>query len=487
MSRSVKLWSPCAQRAPLGQCVLLLSLALSFGLCAASGEEWSRFRGPNGSGQVEDAPYPAEFGPAKNLIWKTAVRRGKSSPVLTDRHIFLTAFEDGKLFTQCFDRGTGKLLWERSEPQLREADMNRLNEPAANSPVTDGENVYVLFRDVGLLSYTPDGSLRWKTPLGPFPNIMGMSASPIYAGGLVVVEADQSYDSYIAAFDPANGEIRWKIAREERDGWATPLVFEPSEGPPQIVTTSRGWFGGHSLSDGSRLWGLNKLSPAIVASPTAAGNTVYVFGYGNEPTWNIEGAFADRDKDQDGKLTSEEIGGQAFMKGLAKFSGDRDGVLTQEEWRAAAQATIAPSSLVAYRFEDEGGSGSGSALEPRELWRYERNFIGVIPSALVYQGVVYLIKNGGILETLDAETGEVLERGRLRDAISGYSASPVAADGKVYLTSEDGKITVLKAGRDWEIIAVNELGEEAFATPALSRGKIFVRTHQGLYCFGERD
>jgi len=462
-----------------------LVFAVLFVLGDAVAEDWSRFRGPNGSGIVEDGEYPAEFGPSRNLVWKTAARPGKSSPVLTERHVFLTAFDQDKLYTQCFNRRTGELVWEQAEERSREAQMNRLNEPAANSPVTDGENVYVLFRDVGLISYDAAGKRRWKTPLGPFATIMGQASSPILAGGLVVVEADQSYDSYIAAFDPGNGEIRWKTARDERDGWATPLIYEPPGGPPQIVTASRGWFGAHKLSDGARLWGLDKLSPAIVASPVAVGNTVYVFGYGNEPEWNIDGAFAERDKDGDGKLTREEMGGHAFMIGISKFAGDRDGLLTQQEWLKAARATVAPSSLVAYRFDGEGASGSGEVVQPRELWRYERSFIGVIPSALVYQGVLYLIKNGGILETLDPETGEVLKRGRVRDAVEGYSASPVAADGKVYLTSEGGKVAVLKAGKDWEVIAVNDLGEEAFATPALSGGRIFVRTSKGLYCFGK--
>jgi outer membrane protein assembly factor BamB len=464
--------------------IAVLVFAVAVALVGGRGEEWSRFRGPNGSGVAASGEYPAEFGPSRNLIWKAAVRPGKSSPVLTERHVFVTAFDEGKLFTQCFDRRSGALLWERAEERLREAEMNSLNEPAANSPVTDGENVYVLFRDIGLLSYDAAGRLRWKTPLDPFATIMGHASSPIFAGGLVVVEADQSYDSYIAAFDPSNGEIRWKVARQEHDGWATPLIYEPAGGAPVILTTSRGWFGAHKLSDGSRLWGLNKLSPAIVASPIVVGNTVYVFGYGNEPTWNIEAAFSERDKDGDGKLTREEIGGQAFMIGIAKFSGNRDGVLSRDEWMAAAQATVAPSSLVAYRFDSESGAGSDGQVQPRELWRYERSFIGVIPSALVYEGVLYLIKNGGILETLDPETGEVLKRGRVRDAIGGYSASPVAADGKVYLTSEGGKIAVLKAGRDWEVTAVNDLGEEVFATPALSGGRIFVRTNKGLYCFG---
>jgi outer membrane protein assembly factor BamB len=460
--------------------LLLAVFAVANG--GAGAEDWSRFRGPNGSGVVEDGSYPVAFGADKNLIWKAAARVGKSSPVLTERHIFLTAFEDGKLFTQCFDRATGDLVWERAVDRSREAELNRLNEPAANSPVTDGENVYVIFRDVGLISYDAAGKVRWQTPLDSFATVMGHASSPIFAGGQIVVEADQSYDSYIAAFDPANGEIRWKISREERDGWATPLVYDPPDGPAQILTASRGWLGAHGLSDGARLWGFNKLSPAIVGSPVVSGNTVYVFGYGNEPTSDFESAFDKRDQDGDGSLTREETGGHAFMIALSQFHGNRDGLLTRDEWLTASRATIAPSSLVAYRFD--GASESGSASQPRELWRHERSFVGVIPSALVYQDVLYLIKNGGILETLDPETGEVLKRGRVREAIEGYSASPVAADGKVYLTSEGGKVSVLRAGGEWEVLAVNDLGEEAFATPALSGGRIFVRTNAALYCFG---
>ena len=349
--------------------------------------------------------------------------------------------------------------------------MNLLNEPASISPVTDGENVYVFFRDVGLLSYDSNGELRWRTPLGPFANSMGHSASPVLAGGRIVVAADQKEGSYIAALDTADGETVWTIPREEGEGWATPVIY----GDDQILTTSRGWLASHRLSDGKRLWGLQTLSPAIVASPVAIGDTFYTFGYGNEPTSDFEGSFDNRDKDGDGSLTREEFGTHAFMAGIAKYEGDRNGILSRDEYLSAARATVAPSLLLAFRLESSG--------EPRELWRYERSFIGVIPSPLVYEGVIYLVKNGGILETLDAGSGEVLTRGRLRDAIGGYSASPVAGGGFVYLASEDGKISTLAAGQEWKIAAVSDLAKPIFATPALSRGEIFVRTQGSLYCF----
>ena len=268
-------FSPGVQPAPtattimnlLGRYTALLLLVFSLTTSGVRGEDWDRFRGPNGSGIAQGAGYPTKFGPGRNVVWKASVRPGKSSPVLTDQHIFLTAFEDGKLFTQCFNRRSGKLVWERTEQREREADLHQLNEPASTSPVTDGESVYVFFRDVGLISYDAAGNVRWKEPVGPSSNFMGLSSSPIIDGGLLIVQADQVGGSYVVGFNPSNGETQWKTSRDEGQGWATPLIYKPSTGSAQIVTASRGWIGGHRLGDGKRLWGKRAISPAIVASP----------------------------------------------------------------------------------------------------------------------------------------------------------------------------------------------------------------------------
>ncbi|MBI1355244.1 MAG: PQQ-binding-like beta-propeller repeat protein [Acidobacteria bacterium] len=439
----------------------------------AMAEDWTRFRGPNGSGIAAGEGYPDELDPAKNALWRTAARPGKSSPVLTDGLIFLTAFDDERLYTQCFSRDTGELLWERSVERNREAELNKLNEPAAISPVTDGANVYVFFRDVGLLSYDPAGALRWKTPLGPFANSMGHGSSPVFVDGRILVQADQKLGSYVAALNASNGEIEWKTEREEGEGWATPLLFKD-----RLVTISRGWIGAHALDDGRRLWGSKTLSPALVASPVAVDDRVYAFGYGNAASTDWEKSFRNRDADGDGFVSGKELDGQPFLAGIAKYEGNRDDILALDEFLAAARATEAPSSMVAFRLEDD------PTAPPVELWRHERAFNGVIPSALIYRDVVYLIKNGGILETLDAATGESLKMGRLRDAIAGYSASPVAADGKVYMAGEDGKVSVLKAGGDWQALSTSDFGEEIYATPALSGGKVYLRTQEALYCLG---
>ncbi|MBI3695808.1 MAG: PQQ-binding-like beta-propeller repeat protein [Acidobacteria bacterium] len=423
----------------------------------------------------KDIGFPTQFSREQNVIWRTPVRPGKSSPILTARHIFLTAFENGKLFTQCFDRKNGRLLWERAEAPPRAEVGNVRNEPASITAVTDGENVYAFFADFGLISYAAAGNVRWKAPLGPFTNTMGLAASPILAGEFIVLLADQNDESYIAAFDRRNGEIRWKTAREEKDGWATPLVYRAPGAALQILTASRGELGAHRVEDGTRTWSHNRLSPAIVASPVLGQDTVFTFGYGNESATPFSDVLAKRDKNHDGRISPDEQGNDAFLIGIGKYEGNRDGIVTKEKWDEKQRKVLAPSVLVAVRLERDG---------PRELWRYEKSFVGVVPSPLLYDGVLYIIKNGGVLTAFDAETGKVVKTGRLQGALGGYSASPVAADGKIFLSSEEGKVAVLRASRDWDVLTVNDLGEGCYATPALSGGNIYLRSGEALYCFG---
>lgn len=460
------------------------ALALVLLCLPLSAEDWTRFRGPNGSGISNDKGFPVEFSKTKNLIWRTPVRPGKASPVLSDRHVFLTGFENEKLFTQCFDRKSGKLLWERIEKRTPVPEGNLLNNPAAITPVTDGENVYVFFKDIGLISYDPAGRQRWKVPLGPFQNSMGLGASPIVAGNSIVLQADQVTNSYIAAFDLKNGETQWKTAREESESWATPLVYQAAGSAPVILTAGPGQYGAHRLDDGKRVFSQPGLSPAMVASPILDRDTVYAFGYGATSSSPFSKALELLDKNHDGQITPDEYkeipgdtSGQsaALYVAIGKFMGNRDGILTQDKWEAWGRHVSGPTGLLAVRLTSDG---------PRELWRYDKGFAGVIPSPLLYDGALYVIKNGGILTAFDPASGDVWKTGRVAGALGGYSSSPVAAEGKIFLVSEEGKIAVLKAGRDWEVLSINDLGEGAFATPALSGGRIYVRTDEALYCFG---
>ena len=177
---------------------------------------------------------------------------------------------------------------------------------------------------------------------------------------------------------------------------------------------------------------------------------------------------------------STESGEDGWLIGIAKFYGNRDGFIVESEWLAASAAIVAPSSLVAVSLVRESGGG----ISARELWRYEKSFFGVVPSPLVLDGLVYTIKNGGILTILRADTGEVVKTGRVGSAAASYTASPVATGGRIYFANEDGIVVVVRAGKDSEALAANDLGEPVFATPALSEGRIYVRGQQSLFSFG---
>jgi len=394
--------------------------------------------------------------------------------------VFLTGFENQTLYIDCFDRTSGKLLWERSEPVVHKNGVNLLNHPAAITPVTDGENVYVFFKDYGLLSYNSAGKLRWRVPLGPFTNSQGLGAAPILARDLVIVQIDQLEGSYLAAYSASSGKLRWKTAREESESWGTPILY----GRPddlQIVTVGANQVGVHRVADGKRTFSFNEASPSMVASPLIDGSTLYAFGYGFQTSMPFSRMLERSDRNKDGVISPDEYGGVNVLRAAGQYMGNRDGILTEEKWKLWNDHVRGPNGLVALNLASSPGD------KPALLWRFEKGFESVIPSPVLYQQILYSVKNGGILTAFDAKTGEVVKTGRIPGALGGYSASPVIAEGQIYFTSEEGKIAVVRAGREWELVRLNDLQEDIFATPALSQGKIFIRTANALYCFSKQS
>jgi outer membrane protein assembly factor BamB len=242
----------------------------------------------------------------------------------------------------------------------------------------------------------------------------------------------------------------------------------------QIVTVSRGMLGLHQSSDGKRTATLPGLAIAVVGSPVLDQKTVYVFGYGVESSVPFAPRLQRLDKNGDGKLSPDEYGDDAVLHSIGRNAGNRDGIVVEAEFKSWAEGIIGPNALHAISLAGD---------KPRELWRYEKNFTSVIPSTLAYQNILYIVRNGGILTSHDAATGAVIKAARLPQALGGYSASPVVAEGKIYLASEDGKVSVVTAGGNWEPLSATDIGESCYATPALSNGVVYLRTDQALYAF----
>jgi outer membrane protein assembly factor BamB len=502
-----------ANGAPL---IALLVAALSmFAATGAAAEDWPQFRGPNGSGVSASTGLPEVFGPEKNVVWKTPLPPGHSSPVVTRDRVFVTAYAEEKavggqqsangakgdarekshkLLVICLDRQTGKLLWQREVPRARAGRLQNVNNPASPSPVTDGANVYVFFQEFGLVSYDGAGRERWRLPLGPFNMFYGFGASPILVEDKVILPVDQdSPSSYLIAVDKTSGRVRWKVERPAViSGYSTPIIYQPKQGPKQIVIPESFQLSAYSVADGKRVWWVRGLACEMKSIASSDGEYVYINGWGfpqNQPgeqigTIPLEEALARYDKNNDKLIAKSEVTGAEKMDKMLRaafeaFDMDRDEKLNAKDWEVFRGMMASENGLLAIRL---GGQGDQTATAIR--WRYQRP-VPQVPSTLLYKGVLYMINDSGIMLSFDPATGGVIKQGRLQGAIDKYFASPVAADGKVFLVGQGGQVSVLKAAGDWEVLAVNELDDEVFATPAIADGRVYIRTRSALYSFGK--
>jgi outer membrane protein assembly factor BamB len=472
---------------------ILLTVLTSLLAQASSPSDWSRFRGPNGGGVSPTTGVPTEFGPARNVVWKTAVPPGHSSPVLSGSRLFLTALEGETLLVLAFDRATGRELWRHELPRGRKDRLDGPNGPASPSAVTDGTRVYAFFQDFGLIALTMDGREAWRLPLGPFNLAYGFGASPIVVDDVVLLAVDQDTGSYLLAVHAASGRVKYKVDRPGViSGYSTPTVYQPKEGGKQIVIPESFQLSAYAIEDGRRVWWVRGLACEMKSVASTDGETLYVNGWGfsqNQPGTQIptvpfgEG-LTRYDKNNDGRIAKEEISGEDRMDrmlrgnaGFPAFDLDRNGSLDAKEWDVFRMMLAAENGLLAITLGGRGDMTS-SAIK----WRYQRP-VPQVPSTLLYQGVLFMVNDSGILISFDPATGTVLKQGRLKGAIDKYFASPVAADGKLFLISQDGTLSVVTAKGEWEILTVNALEDEVYATPAIADRRIYIRTKGMLYSF----
>jgi len=467
----------------LKQTVVLLGVLAAL---ACHAGEWLRFRGPNGSGVADGEKLPSEIGAGRNVVWKTAIPLGKSSPVVTADRIYLTGHENGRLLTLAFDRKTSKELWRREAPGHRDEKRNKLNDPAAPTPVSDGANVYIFFAGYGLVSYDADGRERWKHPLGPFTNFHGMAASPVLAEDKVVMVCDQDQDAFLLAVEKDTGKTVWKVERPEMvHSFSTPVVFKPTSGRPEVIVPGSYQMTSYDVATGALLWRVRGLTYQVKSGPVLDKDTIYFNGWapGGEPSERMElpgfeEMIAAHDEDKNGKLSKTEVPKQQQPSTWDMQDLDKDGQLDAKDWQYYRMRRTSSNSAMAIKL-----GGRGDVTQTHLLWRYDKSLPDV-PGVLLYGGVLYLVRNGGIVQTLDPKTGKLLKQGRLTHALDEYYASPVAGDGKVYMISRSGNVSVLEGGGDWRVTATGEFGEEeVFATPAIADGHIYVRTATALYNF----
>ncbi len=459
-------------------CVLLVIATAA--ASAESSDDWTRFRGPNGSGVGSDRELPTGFSP-DSAVWVREVAFGRSSPVIENGIVYLTGADEKELFTIGYSAETGDELWRRSVPRLRIDDVYTATGPSVASPTGDSDGVYSFFPEYGLVAYGREGQERWQIELPPFSSYYGVTASPILENGVLILLCDQTLNPFILGVEAATGRELWRRERENRaESWTTPVVHRPGTPQAQVLTFGTWVIDSYDPRTGEHNWRLPGFGPTPVSSPIVDGDRLYVVApdQAEESAPPSFESFATLDVDENGGVSRQEISSHPWATTFDWLDIDRDGNATLEEIGSQIDLMVKSTDfgLVAVDLS--------SPSDPEILWRQTKT-LPYIASPILYRGVLFLVKDGGILTSYDPASGEVLKRGRISGVVEPFYPSPIAAGGKIYLTSSAGSIAVVSATGDWETLNVSELDEEVFASPAVSGGRMYLRTRTRLYAFGE--
>jgi outer membrane protein assembly factor BamB len=413
---------------------------------------------------------------------------GLSSPIVAGDKLVLTAFEEGKLYTIAYRRADGAEVW-RAETSAERLEAYHATEgsPAASTPATDGERVVSYFGSCGLFCYDLAGKELWRHAMPPAVTAgrFGSGVSPILADGAVILVRDEPDDARILALDAATGKPRWEKKRQSPTSYCTPVVWDTAAGR-QVVSAGHGRMIGYDLKSGAEKWSVAGMPSACCPSPVVAGGTLYFAGWspgGADDTDfqmpKFDDLLKDLDADRDDLLSRAEAE-KAFEGFFDSQDANQDGTVTRAEYEAILKF-MADGQNSAFALKD---GGTGDAAKSHVLWKQTKG-LPYVASAIVYRGQCVMVKDGGIVTAYDAKTGEQIYQKRAA-ATGRYYASPVAANGHIYLTSlDDGAVTVLKAGSDGpEVTAENPpLGERTAATPAITDDTLYIRTEKHLYAF----
>ena len=447
----------------IGSAVLAISIAVAAAPAAPRpGTDWPQFRGIDASGIAEGFSLPSKWNPADgtNILWKTPIPGlGLSSPIVWGDTAFLSTAISGKpdsilkigLYgditpvkddtehewrVYALDKKTGAIKWQRTAiKEVPKVKRHMKNSHANSTLATDGQRVIAFFGSEGLYAYDMHGTPLWKKDLGVLDAGYYMvpeaqwetGSSPVLYDGMVIVQADVEKGSFLAMFDAEDGREVWRTPRNDVPTWSTPTIHRVN-GQTQILVNGMRHVGAYDFKTGREIWKLSGGGDIPVPTPVVSDGLIYITNaHGSEsPVYAIrETAVGDISLKADG--TSNEH---------VAWSAPRTG--------------------------------------------------GYMCTPLVYRGLVYIVRFNGVLVVFDAKTGEKKYETRLAGATSAFTASPVANDGKVYIASEDGQIFVINAGPKYDLVAMNEMSAPVLASPAISDGRLLLRTQAELMAVGHK-
>ena len=448
---------------------IVTTLLALFAPAAWAQPAWRQFRGPDSQGiAVADVKSPTSLDPDANRLWRCELPPGHSSPCIWGDVIYVTGCEERQLQTIAIRRSTGEILWNRSVDVETTEKTHPINGPASPTPTCDGQRVYVYFGSYGLICYDLEGNRVWERRLERLPNMFGTAASPILVDDALIFCCDNSESSYLELIDCETGQTRWKQPREGfGSGWSSPVIWQ-RDGRSEIVVYGVFELTGYSLEDGTRLWSVPGLADEPCITPARSDELIYVTSYNMKTNPEVIGLptfdelLAKHDHNQDGKLSQEEASENKSV--LSRFDADgegdhplslffrfldvdRDAQIEPEEWGkiiAWVDGFSQENALVAIRHDAESPTGASI------VWRQESG-VPECPSPLLYRGRIYLVKNGGIVTCVNAESGQKVFQKRLK-AGGPYYASPVVCGDVVYVASARGVVTALAARDQLQVI-----------------------------------
>ena len=452
----------------------------------ARSEDWPQFRGVNASGVSSSKNLPAEFSHNDKVKWLAELGDGIGSPIVAQGKVVSTAMTAATTFSVfCFDAATGKQLWKRD---LETGKLPRITPPnshASSTPAADGERVYLTFSTLGIVALNmTDGSDAWRYPL-PTPAYLmdwGAASSPIVYKDTVIFCQDDDLNPFLVGIDAETGKEKWKTPRTDMlAGYSVPVLCE-ANGRTDIVVSGSGRMQGYDPETGKEIWTCNTLLRTMMTSPVVHDGVIYVAvqSYGDS-TRTLKFALLEwLDTNQDGKLLRDEVP-KEFHARFDTSDKNKDGALAEAELDTAFQS---PNNMVGGGSIVQAikGGGKGDVTRTHVLWNLNNKSPSNLSSPLFVNGKVFVVKKGGLSSCFDAAEGKTnwsLKRiGNLGD----YYSSPVAADGKIYVTGENGFVVVLEDSPEMNVISRNDLGETCLSTPAIADGRIFIRTRNKLFC-----
>jgi len=381
----------------------------------------------------------------------------------------------------------GTLAWTAPvKPDKLETYHSTESSPAASTPATDGTHLVSFFGSFGLICYDLEGKELWRHPLPVALSLggYGTASSPVISGDRVVVSRDRDEASSLLALSLATGEKVWEAPRPDSYGsFGTPIIWKNGD-VEEVVMPGSLRLRGYALKTGNQDWTVEGVAPFVCTTPVE-GEGLLLFaawsdGKSDDPWPTPEKFLEEHDKNKDGVVTLDEFdeASRDFYRG---FDANRDGKIDNADW-AILRDSLSKGENVAMAVKP---GGRGDITQTHVAWKVTRG-LPYVASPLLYQGRLYMFKNGGMLSSLDAKTGNAFYSQERINAPGNYYSSPIAADGRIYVASLAGKLTVIKAGGDKpEILHQADFGERVYASPALAGDHLYLRTRTKLYAFGQ--